>query len=132
MSDNYTDDDRRRAWLYHQNADQIQHQRHIIFVLIETILFAAFGQTTPNVLAWIVAVVGMVVAALWCGVASMLERRLDAMRDVLKSDPIWNRYTDAVSMRHPLGGRRVFNVWLPSLTIALWLLLLFARLAIQQ
>ena len=116
----YTADEVRQAWQYHQNADHIQHQRHIVFVLVETILFSAFGRTEPQVPNWIVALAGVLVAGLWCGVANTLEYRLDAMRRVLEMDRIWKEYIEAVSTQNLLGGRLVFNWILPILTVLLW------------
>lgn len=119
----------RSAWRYHQNADSIQHQRHIIFILAQTIFFGGFAGSArePNV-QWLVVALGSVSAILWCGVANTLERRLDAMRTVLKADPVWRRYKGAVSGSHLLGGRAVFNWWLPILTFLAWMYLLVCQL----
>lgn len=120
----YTDDELDRAWRYHSNADSIQHQRHIVFVAIETILFAAFGRTEPQIPDGLIAIVGAAIALIWCGVANTLELRLKAMRDILKADRIWQEYIGAVSTYYnPLGGFIVFNWVLPLITFVLWAVL---------
>lgn len=115
----------RRAWQYHAKADDLQHQRHIIFVLAQTIFFLCFAALgRDSILAGFLPPLGIVFAILWWRVADLLEVRLDAMRKLLKADRVWEIYIDAASQRDLFGGRHVFNHWLPVLTILSWGLLL--------
>jgi hypothetical protein len=109
------------AWRYHQNADTIQHQRHIIFILAQTIFFTGFAVSKNQLIQGLVLGLGLAFAFLWWRVACLLEKRLDAMRAILREDPIWQIYIDAVKQKALFGGRCVFNWWLPGLTFLGWI-----------
>ena len=121
-----TDDKVHWAWRLHRNADSLQHQRHSMFILGQSIFFAAFGTNieTPGAFRHVVAALGVSWAILWIVVAFSLERRLDAMRKILREhNNTWNEYEASVAIKHLGGGRIVLGVILPLLVVAAWVFL---------
>jgi hypothetical protein len=118
------------AWRLHRNADSMQHQRHMMFIVGQSIFFAGFVTATaydrvPAVFCYVLGGVGLTQAILWMVGSNMLEKRLDAMRRILTAEnPTWREYQQAVSLYHPFGGRVVFNWYLPLATIVAWIILI--------
>jgi hypothetical protein len=74
---NQVKDDRERAWAYYQHADNLQHQRHSIFIVAQSIFFAAYAQDPAGV-GPIVAAVGIVYAVIWWYLSQRLSDGMDA------------------------------------------------------
>ncbi|MDO8496821.1 MAG: hypothetical protein Q7S43_05220 [bacterium] len=111
--------ERDRAWALQKNADYMQHQRHTIFLLAQTFLFLGIAsQPNPPQIRYVLAAFGSVLAVLWCIVANRLEKYMDKMRKVMEGDPVFDEYDKAVGRRDPLGGRLVFNFYLPISTFS--------------
>ena len=121
----FTTPERDRAWELQKNADNIQHQRHTIFLLAQTFLFLGIAsQPDPPQFRYVLVVFGSVLAILWCVVANRLEVRMDRMRKTLEGDPVFDDYDKAVGRNDPFSGRLVFNFYLPISTLLSWLAIL--------
>ncbi|MDO9372039.1 MAG: hypothetical protein Q7U07_05550, partial [Gammaproteobacteria bacterium] len=107
----------------------LQHQRHSISIVAQSIFFAAYAaahKSSPAV-GDVVAVVGLVYALLWFFVAYRLGIGMESVRkQYIESDnPVWATFDSGLKRGGPLSGHLVLNVAIPWVTILAWFVLIF-------
>lgn len=131
------DDDLQRAWDYYQHADNLQHQRHNIFIVAQSILFATFVQECSKV-GPVVAFVGITYALLWWWLSERLSDGMYGLAErYLKKSAPYIVYLDGLDtptkvprriipkcVIRRLSGRTVLNVIVPGLSLVAWVLIL--------
>ena len=118
-------DEAQRAWVYYQHADNLQHQRHNIFILAQTILVAAYTAfaQAPWYTKVLIASIGALYALLWWRLAERVSKGMDNLSDKLKNaDPIYNDYLD--SLGPGFSGRTILNQIIPISTLIAWVVML--------
>jgi hypothetical protein len=115
-----TQDQIDKAWLYYQQADNLQHQRHAVFIVAQSIFFAAFTQA-PTLLRYTVAAVGALLCVLWWYIT---ERVSDGMTELnnnyLAKDDVYPTYLIGLERRKTTSGRFILNKALPWVTFVAW------------
>jgi len=133
---------RERAWSYYQHADTLQHSRHNIFIVAQSIFFAVYAAgLNENSVRHVVVVMGIAYSLLWFTLSERLHRGMTALNDTylepnqakrIVGDPTYGCYLRGLDRWPiPLSGRLVLNVLLPFLTVIAWLWLAFAKPAPQ-
>lgn len=118
------------AWSYYQHADNLQHQRHNIFVVTQSIFFAAFAQA-PDYVAYVLIIVGIFYAILWSRAS---ERMSDGMAAISRKyiEPGNEVYTDyllGLDRKIRTSGRTTMNLLIPGTMGSAWLVLAVVKLA---
>ena len=119
------DDDAQRAWLYYQHADNLQHQRHNIFILAQTILAAAYAgfAQAPWYTKVLIASIGAFYALMWWLLTERVSKGMNCLSNKLKeADPIYQSYLD--SLGRGISGRTILNKIIPISTLIAWVVVL--------
>lgn len=111
--------------MYYQHADNLHHQRQNVFIVAQSIFFAAFTQS-PTALRSIVAVLGVVYSVLWWYLAERLSDGMDALNKFLRRDDVYRVYLSGLRRKKKISGRCILNKMLPLLTLVGWLALAVA------
>jgi hypothetical protein len=114
-----TSDQISKAWMYYQHADSLQHQRHNIFILAQTILTAAyvgFAQA-PTPTKVLLATIGAAYALMWFMLTERVSKGMDALSDKYleeDEDKIYKHYLDSLGWMP--SGRTILNRIMPIST----------------
>ena len=118
---------RERAWAYYQHADNLQHQRHNIFIVAQSIFFAAYAQDASGV-GPIVAVLGIIYGVLWWYLSQRLSDGMTALSKLYLEpsqggggDEVYGIYLAGIKSNKYFSGRTILNVVVPWLAVAAWL-----------
>lgn len=122
-------EDIKTAWVYYQHADSLQHQRHNIFILAQTILTAAyigFAQA-PLLTKVLLASIGAAYALMWFLLAERVSKGMTALSfKYLEKDEVYKHYLD--SLGSMLSGRTILNRIMPISTFIAWGIVLVTKL----
>ena len=131
MPNRNPDTDQALAWDIYKHMDILQHQRHSISIVAQSIFFAAYAAAHMNspAVGSVVADVGLVYAVLWFFLAYRLGKGMESVRKqyIEQDNPIWATFESGLKQGGPLSGHLVLNVLIPLLTILAWLVLIFVR-----
>ena len=128
MPNGNPDTDQARAWDLYKHMDILQHQRHSIFIVAQSIFFAAFAAAHKNspAVGLVVVVVGVLYALLWFFLAYRLGKGMESIckQYIQPNSPIWATFESGLKRGGPLSGHLVLNVLFPWLTLLAWLFLI--------
>lgn len=125
------------AWEYYQHADNLQHSRHNIFIVAQSIFFTAYATASKDVAVWpVIVALGIVTGVLWLCLSERLYAGMKALSEgylepnekkKVTGDPIYGEYLSALAKSRLPSGRFILNIALPGITVAAWLVLLALR-----
>lgn len=122
-------EDIKTAWVYYQHADSLQHQRHNIFILAQTILTAAyvgFAQA-PTQTKVLLASIGAAYALMWFMLAERVSKGMTALScKYLEKDMVYKHYLDSLGWMP--SGRTILNRIMPISTFIAWGIVLIMKL----
>ena len=117
------------AWNYYQYADNLLHQRHSIFLIAQSIFFAAFTSADKENVQWVVAILGVLIASLWFVISERLQAGLTYFRKhISHSESIFEGYFNALDKHSRLTARIILHMILPALMASAWLYLIATEL----
>ncbi len=117
------------AWNYYQYADNLLHQRHSIFIVAQSIFFAAFTQTDNVNIQSVVAVLGVLLAVLWYAISERLQAGLNYFREHIRpADNLFEGYFTTLDNHSRLTARIILHIVLPAAMGGAWIYLIFTEL----
>ena len=119
------DNQRAIAWQYYVHADNLNHQRHGIFMLAQSIFFAAFASSSFST-GVVLAVVGVCSALLWNVSSTRLQSGLEYfLKKKSDNDELMQGYFDALNENNRVHAKYVFHWIFPWMFVAAWIALIW-------
>ena len=115
------------AWNYYQYADNLLHQRHAIFLVAQSIFFAAFTSANNDNIQWVVAVLGVLISVLWIAISERLQAGLAYFRRHI-NEPLFEGYFGALDAHSRFTARLILHWILPVTMGIAWLYLIKSEL----
>ena len=128
--ENHFSSEQQRAWDYYKHADNLMHQRHAIFIVVQSIFFTAYATAAVNGmpdkrLQYTVAIGGIIVSICWSWLSERLYEGMAALtHQYLEKDAIYNTYLKSLPVWKWADARSVLHYYIPALTIIAWSVLL--------
>lgn len=131
MANENPDTDLARAWDLYKHMDVLQHTRHSIFLVAQSIFVAAFAATHKNstTVGNLVVVIGVAYAIFWFFLAYRLGEGMESVRKqyIEPGNPIWVTFESGLKRGGPLSAHLVLDCLFPGVMFLAWILLFIFR-----